>query len=79
MGYTRWPVINSVLTAANAAALPIAGTADGTLGVMSLNDVGVDVETLEELADGTRIVDGDEELALELPHILSELGEWELV
>ena len=33
MGYTRWPVINSVLTAANAAALPIAGTADGTLGV----------------------------------------------
>jgi len=33
VGYTRWPVINSVLTAANAAALPIAGTADGTLGV----------------------------------------------
>jgi len=33
MGYTRWPVINSVLTAVNAAALPISGTADGTLGV----------------------------------------------
>lgn len=33
MGYTRWPVINSVLTAANAAALPKNGTADGTLGV----------------------------------------------
>lgn len=33
MGSTRWPVINSVLTAANAASLPIVGTGDGTLGV----------------------------------------------